>query len=73
MTSLKSSALIVYPVHVVLLIFSKECEERMLQSGHSLMSFLPVETEYSEGMRVPSTGGLENQYNVIPLPSYWML
>lgn len=49
--SLKNSALVAHPVHVVLLNFSKEHKKSLFRSEHSLVVFLSDETEKSEGMR----------------------
>lgn len=50
-TSLISSALVAYPAHVVLLNFSEEYKKKLIQSKQSLLEFLPVETDKSEGVR----------------------
>lgn len=57
MTILKSYALVVYPVHVVLLNFVKDYKTWQIQSGHSLVKFLSVETGKSQGMKDAGSGG----------------
>lgn len=73
MASLKSSTLVAYLEHMVLVKFSKEYKKWVLQRWHSLLALLPVENETSEGITEVDTETLENPYMPIPLSRYWML
>lgn len=55
-TSLKSSALVPYPLHAVLLNFRKEFKYRLIPGVHSCLAFLFVEIIRSEGMRKADIG-----------------
>lgn len=48
--SLKGCKLVAYQLHVTLLNFRKENKNRMIQGGHSLVLFSPLEAENSEGV-----------------------
>lgn len=56
-TCFKISSLAAYPVHVVLLEFSKKHVKRLIQNGHSSVAFLPVDAEKSEVMREAEIAG----------------
>lgn len=56
-TKLKSSALVAYQVHVVLLNINEEYKKRLIQCEHRSVEFLPVEIEKCEGMRYADIGG----------------
>lgn len=47
---MNSSAFVAYPVHAVLLNFSKIYKMWLIESRHSTVVFLPVETEKSESI-----------------------
>lgn len=64
-TSLKSSALVAFPVHLVLLSFGKEYKKRLIQSGHSVVAFLPSKAVRREGRREA-----DNEGDVVPLYGY---
>lgn len=57
-TSSKISALHACSVHVMLLNFRKEYKRRLVQNEHSLVTFVPDETENSESMTKADIGGL---------------
>lgn len=57
--SLKGSARASYPVHTMLLNFSKEYNTLLLQNRHSLVVFFSVETEKSGGVKVEDIDGLQ--------------
>ena len=41
--TLKSNAMVVYPVHAVFLNTTAECRRRLIDGGHTLVGFLPVD------------------------------
>lgn len=56
---MKNSALVAYPVHEVVLNFTKKYKTWLMQKGRSLMAFLRVETEMNEGLADADTGGIQ--------------
>lgn len=57
---MKSSAIVAHPVHVVLLKFTNEYKKSLIESGHSPVAFLPVETEKCQGTGGADIGGPED-------------
>lgn len=63
-TCLKSFTPIADLVHSVLLIFIKECEALLIESGHNVQALLTVGAGKSKAMIFKEIGGLEGQYMV---------